>query len=228
MSVINNQWVVGTVCSLFSGLIVFLITNWWISRRDDKEVQQKITAANNEILHSLRSQIAERVLPAEGVLDSMLSSLARKHEVKRQDLFSRRHFVEEIIAEIMGNDFLSSNQKADYCAFVLQMVGDDHGSAVEPAPVASHLKEKGRRDLSVILGAATCGSVLLWIVSNTLGTGTVALNKDNIRSTLYYVALAIIIPTLCLLAIDLWRDFRDLKQLEGAGVSSKESRQRDK
>ena len=76
MSFINNQWVVGTVCSLFSGLIVFLITNWWISIRDDKEVKQKITAANNEILHALRSQIAERVLPAEGVLDSMLSSLA--------------------------------------------------------------------------------------------------------------------------------------------------------
>jgi hypothetical protein len=226
MSFINNQWVVGTVCSLFSGLIVFLITNWWISRRDDKEVQQKITAANNEILHSLRSQIAERVLPAEGVLDSMVSSLARKHEVKRQDLFSRRHFVEEIIAEIMGNDFLSSNQKADYCAFVLQMVGDDHGSTTEPAPITAHLKDKGRREVSFILGAATFGSVLLWIVSNTLGTGTVALNKENIKSTLYYIALAIIIPTLCLLIGDLWRDFRDLKQLEGTGVSSKE--QQDK
>src|SRR6185369_1642652 len=124
-SFFNSQWVVGFICSFVSGLIVFLITNWLITRRDKKEARRKITAANNEILHSLRSQIAERVLPGERVLDSMVSSFARKHEVKRQDLFSRRHFVEEIIAEIMGNDFLSSNQKADYCAFVLQMAGEE-------------------------------------------------------------------------------------------------------
>jgi hypothetical protein len=218
-SIINNPWVVGIVGSVVSGLAVFLITGALISKREGNEIRQRIQTANSEILHSLRLLIPEKVPPPLGLIDSMLRSSAKKHALKKADLSSARVLAEDIITEIMSNPFLSPKHKVEYCEFVLRIVRDDHMEPSAPEGGLSDLaekgsfKEKGRRDISIVLGVATFSSVLLGILSTSLGTGTLAFNKEAIKSNLSLIAVAIIIPTFCLWIIDFYRDIRELRNV---------------
>ncbi len=188
-TIINNPWVVGIVGSVVSGLAVFLITGALIAKREGNEIRQRIQTANSEILHSLRLLIPEKVPPPLGLIDSMLRSSAKKHALKKEDLPSARVLAEDIITEIMSNPFLSPKHKIEYCEFVLQIARDDQldssaqGGAPHLAETGS-FKEKGRRDISIVLGVATFSSVLLGILSTSLGTGTLAFNKEAIKSNL--------------------------------------------
>jgi hypothetical protein len=215
-TIINNPWVIGIVCGLGSGLAVFVISGWIISKREGKEIRQRIQNANSEILQALRDLIPEKELPPPGVIDSMRNSKARKYAAKKQELASTRQLVDEIIAEIMSNPFLSSQHKLEYCQLALQIARDDTATtgAVEiSSGVADKgaLKEKSRRDTSTILGAATFSSVLLGILSTSMGTGTVVFNKENVKTTLSFIAVAIIIPTFCVWVVDFYRDVQALR-----------------
>jgi hypothetical protein len=219
-SIWNNTWVVGIGGGMVSGFAVFFITNLIISRRERQEIRQRIQLANSEVIHSMRSLVAEKVLLPVGLLDSVLSSTARKYAVNKEDLYGANGLADDIINEIMNNPFLSSQQKVDYCDFVSQ-----HKGAEAPADVSEHgraqtrtekdfLKEKSGRDISLILGAAAFSSVLLGVLSSSLGTGTVTLNKETIKNTLSIIAAAIIVPTFFLWALDFYRDWQELKRVQ--------------
>jgi hypothetical protein len=218
-SIINNPWVIGIVGSVVSGFAVFLITGALIAKREGNEMRQRIQTANSEILHSLRLLIPEKVPPPIGLIDSMLRSSAKKHALKKEDLPSARVLAQDIITEIMSNPFLSPKYKVEYCEFVLRIAHDDHmdpsarGGVLPDLAEKGSFKEKGRRDVSIVLGVATFSSVLLGILSTSLGTGTLALNKEAIKSNLSFIAVAIIIPTFCLWVIDFYRDIRELRSV---------------
>ncbi|HEV7681506.1 MAG TPA: hypothetical protein VGO68_05255 [Pyrinomonadaceae bacterium] len=218
-SIINNPWIVGIVGSVVSGLAVFLITGVIIAKREGKEIRQRIQTANSEVLNSLRLLIPEKVPPPHGLIDSMLRSSAKKHAVKKEDLPSAEVLAEDIIIEIMSNPFLSPKHKVEYCEFALRIARDDHREAAAAGRGRPDLaekcgfKEKGRSDISIVLGVATFSSVLLGILSTSLGTGTLAFNKEAVKSNLSFIAVAIIIPTLCLWCIDFYRDIRELRKV---------------
>lgn len=218
-SIINNPWVIGIVGSVVSGLAVFLITGALINKREGTEIRQRIQTASSEILNSLRLLIPEKVAPPFGLVESMLRSSAKKHSLKKEDLPSVRVLAEDVITEIMSNPFLSPKHKVEYCEFVLRIVGEDRvetsarGAPIQDLSEMGSFKEKGRRDISIVLGVATFSSVLLGILSTSLGTGTLAFNKEAIKTNLSIIAVAIIIPTFCLWVIDFYRDIRELRNV---------------
>ncbi|HEV7906344.1 MAG TPA: hypothetical protein VGO96_21060 [Pyrinomonadaceae bacterium] len=218
--IFNNTWFVGIVGGMVSSFAVFFITNLIISRRERKEIRQHIQIANSEIIYSMRHLTAEKVLPEAGLLDSILSSTARKHGLNKEDLYSVDCLADDIINEIMSNPFLSSQQKVEYGEFVLCIKSAEPTNALaayrqtQSSAVTGFFKDKGRRDISFILGAITFSYVLLGVVSSNLGTGSVTLNKEMINNTLWVIAGAILIPTLFIWVWDFYRDGQALKRVE--------------
>jgi hypothetical protein len=218
--ILNNSWVVGIGGGMISGFAVFLLSNVIITRRERKELRQQIRLANSEVIHATRPLIVEKVLPEAGLLNSILSSTAKKYGINRDDLYDVNCLSDDIINEIMNNPFLSSHQKVEYCMFVSRLKGDETvstqtgGQQLPGGAEKDSFEDKRRRDISLILGAATFSSVLLSVLSSSLGVGTVTFSKETIKSTLWLIAAAITIPTFFLWVLNFYRDVQELKRVQ--------------
>jgi hypothetical protein len=212
MSIINNTWFVAFSASIISGLLVVWISRKIESRRSGKELRRRVDAANRDVLDSIRSLVGDKQVLSADTIDSMLSSAARKNELKKADLLTPEELAEEIVSQVIGDPFLSSKHKVEYSEFVTGMMASAVSQEYHAKRKANEreLPEKGRRDISVILGAATFITVLLVIPITTLGSGTVTLNMENLRNFFLIIAIAIIIPTVCLWLVDFYRDLREL------------------
>ncbi len=121
MNFINNPWFIGVVGGIFSGLIVFFITKYLLSARDKREYLQKVNMANKEIISNIRSSIAEKIIPPVEIILSVINSISHKYEIHRKDLYSIRNLVNDLIAEVMSNSFLSSEDKDNFCKLILEI-----------------------------------------------------------------------------------------------------------
>lgn len=63
MDILNNPWVTGIGGGIISSLIVFFVTKYLFSKKENREYLQKIKTANNEILYSIRPLVIEKKLP---------------------------------------------------------------------------------------------------------------------------------------------------------------------
>jgi hypothetical protein len=113
--IINNPWVSGIGGGIISGLIVYFVTNWLLSKKQKKEYLQKVTTANNEILYSVRPLIAQKQIPSFEIIDSIIESIARKYEVNKKDLLDMPLLFDDLIREVMENAFLDSIRKVEFC-----------------------------------------------------------------------------------------------------------------
>lgn len=116
MELINNPWVTGIGGGLVSSLIVFFLTRYFLSKKENREYNQKVRTANNELLYSIRPHVVDKELPTKEMVYSLKSSIARKYEVSEPDLFSEYDVSSELTNEIMSNSFLSSGQKLEFCS----------------------------------------------------------------------------------------------------------------
>lgn len=115
LNLLNNPWVSGIGGGIISGLIVYFVTTILFSRKQNKEYNQKLTTANNEILYTLRPLIAQKKIPAQDIITSTISSISRKYELDKRDLLDIPLLVDELIREVVENSFLTPDQKIDFC-----------------------------------------------------------------------------------------------------------------
>ena len=114
ISLFSNEWFTGIVCGIISGIVVYWITTRVYSRKQDKEYQQRVKAANNEILYTIRPLIVSRTLPSESVWISLIQATSRKYKVSVDDLYSIRSMRNDLVKEVLDNSFLDSKQKGEY------------------------------------------------------------------------------------------------------------------
>jgi len=62
MGWLNNQWVIGIGTSIISGFLVFFFTRKFFTEKQNREYDQKIRTANNEILYAVRPLIVEKTV----------------------------------------------------------------------------------------------------------------------------------------------------------------------
>lgn len=110
----QNQWVVGIGAGIVSGFIVFFVSKLFLRRKDRSEHMKLIEIANTELLNSLKPYVAEKGLPEYGIVNAVIISVAREYKVKMEELFSIRVICEELIREIIGNAYVSSDLKDEY------------------------------------------------------------------------------------------------------------------
>lgn len=138
--ILNNAWVTGIGGGLISSVIVFFATRYFFSKRDNGEYIQKTATANNEILYSIRPLIIEKRVPTQLMLNAVRFSSAKKYGVRQVDLYNEFTLSSDLMNEIMGNSFLSSDQKIDFCNLLQTMRKDTTEENKEVAVI--YLKDK--------------------------------------------------------------------------------------
>lgn len=113
-NIFSNEWFTGIVCGIISGVIVYWITTRVYSRKQDKEYRQRVKAANNEILYTIRPLIVNRTLPSENVWLSLIQATSRKYQVGVDDLYSVISMRNDLVKEVLDNPFLDTKQKGEY------------------------------------------------------------------------------------------------------------------
>lgn len=117
----SNNWTIGIIGGIISGIIVYIITDRIFSKRENKEYIQKLKIANNELLYNVRPLVVEEHKPTIEILNSIINATARKYGVKKEDLYNKEDLADELIKEIVGNPFLTSENKLQYSNLCLEI-----------------------------------------------------------------------------------------------------------
>lgn len=83
---IANPWIVGIGGGVISSLIVFFITKFFLSKKENKEYEQKVRLATNEVVYAVRPLVIDKAIPANDVLAALRSAIAVKYGVKVSDV----------------------------------------------------------------------------------------------------------------------------------------------
>lgn len=108
--ILSNSWVV----SIISGIFVFFITNSVIMLQNKSKHIKQIKDANNAILNRLRGYVVDNGLPQNEVINAVKASTSREYNVKYNELLKTNEFCEELITDIIGNIYISNDNKVKY------------------------------------------------------------------------------------------------------------------
>lgn len=114
LNFLENPWVVGICGGIISGIIVYFFTELLCKRKGNANYLERVNRANLDLIHILKPYVVEKGLPSEEVIDAILLSTSRKHEVKCDDMYSVRIICEELIREIIEDTYIPSDKKQEY------------------------------------------------------------------------------------------------------------------
>lgn len=158
---IANPWIVGIGGGVISSLIVFFITKFFLSKKENKEYDQKVRLATNEVVYAVRPLVIDKAIPANDVLAALRSAIAVKYGVKVSHVIGIKQLVSILVLEILSNSFLNSSQKNEYCNLLMTMKDEP-----KQTPSNDVHKRKSERNLyismmlSLLCFSAVLGSVL--------------------------------------------------------------------
>jgi len=107
---VADNLLIGVVGSLIATVIVFLITQL----REHFKHQKRIKSANLFVIDRLRAYIVNADIPTDEILNALRKSAARKFELKEYELWPITTYVEETVAEIIGNVYLKMEEQTSY------------------------------------------------------------------------------------------------------------------
>lgn len=182
---IANPWFVGIGGGVISSLIVFFITKFILSKKENKEYEQKVRLATNEVVYAVRPLVIDKAIPANDILAALRSAIAVKYGVKVSDVIGIKQLVCILVLEILSNSFLNSSQKNEYCNLLMTMKDEP-----KQTPSNDVHKRKSERNLYI--------SMLLSLLSFSVVLGTVLASKEkNVENVeVYKQGFFLIIPAL--------------------------------
>lgn len=171
---IANPWIVGIGGGVISSLIVFFITKFFLSKKENKEYEQKVRLATNEVVYAVRPLVIDKAIPANDVLAALRSAIAVKYGVKVSDVIGIKQLVSILVLEILSNSFLNSSQKNEYCNLLMTMKDEP-----KQTPSNDVHKRKSERNLyiSIMLSLLCFGMVLGSVVAS---------NEKNVENVEVY------------------------------------------
>lgn len=104
---VADNLLIGVVGSLIATVIVFLVTQL----REYIRHQKRIKSANLFVIDRLRAYIVNADIPPDDILNALRKSAARKFELREYELWPISTYVEEIVAEIIGNVYLKIEEQ---------------------------------------------------------------------------------------------------------------------
>ncbi|WP_421890038.1 hypothetical protein [Marinoscillum sp.] len=214
MEILNNSWVVGIGGGVISGLLVFLITRFLFSKKDNREYLMRLNSANTEILHSIRPLIVEEQYPTDEIIESIINSTAKKHSVRYFDLYDVDLIADDLTKEILDNSFLTSERKMKYCELVKEMKSqfyEDEDSTeehnAEPLKLLLGNREKSisSQYLSLTLALFSGITTVVWAVVG----GT---DQSNILENLSILEIVLLISFIPVVSLGILRGLERLKK----------------
>jgi len=207
----NNPWVTGIGGGIISSLVVFFVTRYFFSKREKREYLQKIETANNEILYSVRPLVIEKKVPTIDTLSAIRISTAKKYGVKQDDLYNEFSLSNDLINEIMGNSFLSADQKIEFCTLLQTMKADRNSSKKKEVEVI-YIKDKdsiSSRYNSILLATMSFAMVMVMTFYITSRATNDNVDAIMLKDRVSLLITAIIIPLTAIMVLYLVRLIRD-------------------
>lgn len=203
MAWLNNQWVIGIGTSIISGFLVFFFTRKFFTDKQNKEYDQKIRTANNEILYAVRPLIVEKTKPSKQVLDSVLYSTARKYGVELSDIYNVHSLSDDLTNEIMSNSFLSSDQKIELAELINNLRNDgtiEEGPKIKKIILHRENKTNSVNSSFMAFTLSTMTAMMTLIISVFSGLKDFKLFSNDIKfpEPLSIILVATVIPILAL------------------------------
>lgn len=107
---VADNLLIGVIGSLIATIIVFLVSQL----REHIKHQKRIKLANSFVVDRLRAYIVNADIPTDEILNALRKSAARKFELKEYELWPISTYVEETVAEIIGNVYLKMEEQTSY------------------------------------------------------------------------------------------------------------------
>ena len=111
MELSTNPWFIGIFGGLISGILVYFITSIIASIINTKEYNKAVQDLNFKLSGMLIMSIAEDKIPNAKMIDSISKSLARRHNVKRDDINSIEDTYDDLVRELFETNFISNERK---------------------------------------------------------------------------------------------------------------------
>lgn len=122
LELLQNEWVIGIGTGTISGIILFYVSQWLVNRGENKEHIRQVNSANKEVINLLTPYIADKGLPEEDIISAIINSVARKYNIRDNEMYSIDFFCEELISSIIGNVYISNEQKEIYTKELAQYI----------------------------------------------------------------------------------------------------------
>lgn len=169
--------------------------------------RKKVSRANEEVQQDVHKVIASQDPDNIPRINSIISSVARRHHLSEQKLNKVDSFIDEAITTILDDPFVPLKQRQEYCAFAEQ-IRKNHAKA--PITVTKPWIPVGeRKEIGLILAGAVLGAMFLSFLGTHISATNITLDKDAIRKIVWVAAIAIIVPALLLWFLDLYQEASD-------------------
>lgn len=202
MDILNNPWVTGIGGGIISSLIVFFVTKYLFSKKENKEYQQKIKTANNEILYSIRPLVIEKKLPTEDIISAIKISIAKKYGIKQDDLYTDFSLYNDLVMEIMENSFLSSEQKLEFFELLKKMRNEQNSKEKIEVVYIQEKNNTNSKYSSMLLALSSFTMVLITTlyITKEIENYNINIIEENISLLL----LATLVPILAMTITSLY------------------------
>ena len=164
---IQNPWTIGIGGGLISGLLVFFFTNKIFSRKENKEYQQRLNSANNELLYAIRPLIVSKQVPNKNIIEALIIATSRKFNVKDSDLHDAKNIADSLTKEILDNPFLDSENKLNYCDIIQNMRNNENVALNELKKEIVYVDRNTTltKEISLVLAIVSTVSVMFSVIS---------------------------------------------------------------
>lgn len=200
MSIFNNPWLIGIGGGIISSGIVFIVTRYIFTRGENREYNQKVATANNEILYSIRPLIVERTTPTKEILDSILIATAKKYKVDRKDVYNEQTIANDLINEIMANAFLTAEIKVELCGLVNRIRASRDGDTEKVYKIYTReSKNLSARYLSTVIAIITgITTIIYFYLVEFVPRTVVSENMEIFKVIIIFVAIVVSIISVTL------------------------------
>ena len=185
----SNNWIIGILSGILSGLG----TQFILSRFNNYRKLKQMLEANKVLIEILKPYIAEKGLPSKSVIKSLIESIARKYNIKRENMYSIDDICEELIREVMEDIYLPIENKYEYIEQLQIYKGSssdsDNKNSLKEIITTERYKSNDIKRLSLINA-----SICIFITIGTLFT------KENFYET-RFTDISLIIEILAFLTV---------------------------
>lgn len=164
MELSTNPWFIGIFGGLISGILVYFITSIIASFINKKEYNKAVQDLNFKLSGMLIMSIAEDKIPNAKMIDSISKSLARRHNVKRDDINSIEDTYDDLVRELFETNFISVERKQklanDLIYYKLEYLIEKQESTTLPTETEYTLKRTQRSTIIVSMITISLGVLL--------------------------------------------------------------------
>lgn len=104
------------VSTIVVSILGSVIANFIYTKRKDQRAER----AKDEIMATIKPMLVDKCIPNVKVLNSLIRTIARKHNVKVSNLYTKEHLADVMITEVLENSFLSTKDKEEYCKSITE------------------------------------------------------------------------------------------------------------